>query len=109
EDIFTLFITTRILNFLKGLKVNGEAAIEEALTAAKKEQGRNGLGAEILERLLAGEGLFAATAEGLKPVTKFKPGLFFKVWNQLEQVATQSGQLIQIPITQEAASKLTAS
>ncbi len=99
EDLFTLFITTRILNFLKGLDVRKNMALDEVLVQAKAEKGRNGLGGEILEKLLEGEGLFAATPEGFKHVEKFNTELFFKVWNQLGAIQTQRGQLIQVPFT----------
>lgn len=102
EDIYTLFITTRILNFLKGLNVGGcprevatdPYALTAALEFAKQKGGRDLLGVEILEKLLAGEGLFAATKQGLKPVSRFKPDLFFRVWNQLEFITTQTGNQI---------------
>ncbi len=93
EDIYTLFITTRILNFLKGLKLSDSAAgLEEALKIAHQNGGRDQVGSEILEKLFRGEGLFAATKNGLQPVIKFKTDLFFKVWNQLEYLTTQNNQ-----------------
>lgn len=93
EDIYTLFITTRILNFLKGLHLKGEVeSLSEALALVRKEGGRNALGAEILEKLLAGEGFFAATRLGFQKVEKFKTELFFKIWNQLGYVSTQGGK-----------------
>jgi hypothetical protein len=106
EDIYTLFITTRILNFLKGLNVGSglcEAgidpdALQTTLGLAKQKGGRDLLGAEILEKLLAGEGLFAATNQGFQPVLKFKTELFFKIWNQLEYVTTQAGRRIRVEL-----------
>ncbi len=106
EDIFTLFITTRILNFLKGLDLKIDLTLDEAIAQAKAEKGRNGMGGEILEKLLAGEGLFAATPEGFKPVKKFNTELFFKVWNQVEVIQTQRGQLIQVPLIKRSGSRL---
>lgn len=105
EDIFTLFITTRIFNFLKGLNARGvcprEAgtdtyALQDVLTLSKQEGGRVLMGAEILEKLLQGEGLFAATPEGLKSVKKFKASLFFRVWSQLDSITTQTGHKIKL-------------
>ena len=95
EDIYTLFITTRILNFLKGLDVQS-GDLSGAINLAKNNAGRDGLGAEILEKLLKGEGLFAATKQGFQPVLKFKNELFFKIWNQLEYITTQGGQCLSI-------------
>lgn len=112
EDVYTLFITTRILNYLKGLDVSSDVALEEAILIAKNAGGRLALGAEILDKLLAGKGMFAATSLGLKPVLKFKSELFFQVWSQLDFVATQSGNkvnLIHEPQITRHASQRTAS
>jgi len=104
EDIYTLFITTRILNFLKGLSGPAGVCPHEVgtdphalmlfLELASQKDARSKLGAEILTKLLDGEGLFAATNNGLKPVVKFKTELFFKIWNQLDFITTQAGSKI---------------
>lgn len=106
EDIYTLFITTRIVNFLKSFEgisdqvsLSNSYAFETWLEQAKKAGGRSALGAEILEKILNGEGLFAATNNGFKQVTRFKTELFFKIWNQLEYVATQSDGKITIGVS----------
>ena len=110
EDIYTLFITTRILNFLKGLSIDGGGRprqevtgtdpydLQGVLEVASQSGGRSALGVEILEKLLAGEGLFAATNKGLQPVLKFKSELFFKIWNQLGYITTQAGQCISVEL-----------
>ncbi len=106
EDIYTLFITTRILNFLKGLNLlHDEADLEGSLEIARQNGGRDLLGAETLEKLLRGEGLFAATSSGLKPVMKFKTDLFFKVWNQLEYITTQSNRRLLLKVPSISAAK----
>ncbi|OGW72312.1 MAG: B12-binding domain-containing radical SAM protein [Omnitrophica bacterium GWA2_52_12] len=84
EDIYTLFITTRILNFLKGL---------DAAPIIPRDQ----LGWELLQKLLNEGQLFAATRQGLKPVRHFKTELFRRVWDQLETIGTQTGQTMNLP------------
>ncbi len=95
DDLYTLFITTRILNFLKGLGLpQNDASLEEALAQAKTLDKRSRLGAELLETLLAEGRLDAATSQGRRPLTQFKSDLFFKVWNQVGTLVTQRGKEI---------------
>lgn len=97
EDIFTLFVTTRILNFLKGLRFSEESVtLEEALESALKMDKRSAAGAEILHRLLAGQGHWVWTEKGFLPHSKFRPEVFLKVWNRLEWIMTQQGRRILI-------------
>lgn len=94
EDLYTLFITTRILNFLKGISLNDSASLFQALSQAKKGDKRSRLGAELLEGLLKDGRLDAATPSGRKPVIRFRPELFFLVWNQLKTIKTLQGHTI---------------
>jgi radical SAM superfamily enzyme YgiQ (UPF0313 family) len=89
DDIYTLFVTTRIINFLKGLNGNrdGErAALDQ----------RSALGLEILEKLLSEKVLYAATSRGFKALSRFKFDLFEKVWSSLDYITTQSGNAVTI-------------
>ena len=107
EDLYTLFITTRIINFLKGLTVPSEmSSFEDAMAFAKAQGKRSQLGAEILETLLEEGQLYAATPQGRQPRKHFKASLFFEVWNQLESVVTQAGNRILISSTQSTPSDL---
>ena len=66
EDLYTLLITTRILNFLKGIPLNApKVSLPKALAIAKKLDLRSALGAEILRRLLKEKILHAATSKRL--------------------------------------------
>jgi radical SAM superfamily enzyme YgiQ (UPF0313 family) len=96
EDLYTLFITTRIINFLKGLKLLEGSALEEAFLWARGEGDRARLGADLFEKLLMEKTLHAATRQGLKPLLKFKQDLFFRVWNNLEHITTLNGKIIKI-------------
>jgi radical SAM superfamily enzyme YgiQ (UPF0313 family) len=95
EDLYTLFITARIVNFLKGLKFQGDSiSLREAMEIARQEGGRSGIGAEILKKLFEERRLFASTKEGLKPLTRFKEALFFRAWREIEFIKTQEGKKI---------------
>lgn len=105
EDIYTLFVTTRILNFLKGL-VFEEVALDfdEALEKAAAGDQRSKMGVTILRRLFEEKVLYASTAKGFTPLKKFRQELFFKVWDQLEWIGTQQGRRIRLVTRRHATS-----
>ncbi|MCF8050738.1 MAG: B12-binding domain-containing radical SAM protein [Desulfobacterales bacterium] len=94
DDLYTLFITARILNFLKGLRVeNNGVSLKEALqSAGENKRGRTG--ADLLTRLLEENQLYAAISQGLKPLPRFRTGLFRKVLNETNTVGTMEGREI---------------
>ncbi|MDD5218691.1 MAG: radical SAM protein [Candidatus Omnitrophica bacterium] len=95
EDIYTLFITTRIINFLKSIPFDApELALKDALAVADGMDARMQTGAELLRRLFKDKTLFAATEDGLKPLAKFKPDLFILAWSQIRKIGTQAGKAI---------------
>lgn len=95
EDIYTLFVTTRILNFLKGLSFpEEEITLGEALVLARRQDVRSAAGAEILQRILAGQG-YHAWVDGrfiLQP--RFLEPVFRRVWSSVGRVGTQEGRSI---------------
>jgi len=97
EDLYTLLITTRILNFLKGIPVNtGEITLSKALATAGKLDPRSAVGAEILKKLLKEKTLYASTSKGLEPLPRFKAELFFQLWRKLDNIKTQGQKIIRI-------------
>lgn len=97
RDLYTLFVTTRILNFLKGLKFKEpELDLDEALEVAYHHGQRHAIGAKLLERLLTHGSLEAYTPQGLKPLTNFDTKLFARVWKEAGKVATQQGRMIHL-------------
>ncbi|MFH0984739.1 MAG: radical SAM protein [Candidatus Omnitrophota bacterium] len=97
EDLYTLLITTRILNFFKGLPLAGRSVpLSKALAIAEMQDKRSATGAEILKRLLKEKVLYAATSKGLEPLPRFRPELFFRLWHKLDIIKTQSMISIQI-------------
>ena len=94
-DLFTLFIITRMLNFLKGLAFPADSiAFEDALAVAEQRGGRAALGAELLRRLFAERILHAATGRGFEPIRHFRADLFFRLWSRLRFICTQEGKTI---------------
>jgi len=97
DDIYTLFITARIMNFFKGIQVNGEKlSLREALDIAEHRGERQKLGSEILTRLFDERTLYAATRHGFKPVHRFKPDLFLRVCQRVGYVVSQHGGCIKL-------------
>ncbi|HNU70092.1 MAG TPA: cobalamin-dependent protein [Thermodesulfobacteriota bacterium] len=95
--VYTLFVTSRIINFIKAVSVHGqELPIFDALEACRQHSRRFALGAEILARLLAEGKLHAATKEGLKPLPAFDASLFSELWQHLEYIITQQGKTVTV-------------
>ncbi len=95
EELYTLFVVTRIINFFKGLKFDQEAlTLREGLNTARKMGGRPARGAELFERLLTEGRLYAATREGFRLLPRFKPDLFSDLWSRLEYIKTLEGKII---------------
>ena len=95
DDLYTLFITARILNFLKGLEFEGEEAeVMELIGKAESFSGRASTGLGILGSLLREGVLYGATAKGLKLLPRFDSYLFFRVWERIEVLVTQQGKKI---------------
>ena len=90
EDLYTLLITTRILNFLKGLSLPAKkVTLAKALAIAETQSNRSATGAEILRKLLKEKVFYAATSKGLEPLPRFKTELFFQLWRKLDSIKTQ--------------------
>jgi len=94
EDLYTLFLTTRILDFLKSLPLSSEGETTERLLSvglAGEWTPRQRLGLELLRELFTTGVLHAATPQGWKPLRRFRAQVFFRVWNDLDFIRTQDG------------------
>jgi hypothetical protein len=102
DDLYTLFVTTRILNFLKGVPL-AQARIdwEEAMQSLEARSERDRQGVRILRNLLAGQGLAAWTAQGDRLIEGFDADLFREIWDQLEGIRTQRGGRLDVPHLEE--------
>ena len=109
DDIYTLFITTRIINFLKGLRFKeNQINLDKALGVARNSDKRSAIGAELIERLFADQCLYAYMKDGFKLLPRFNFLLFSRIWSEVNQIATQEGNVIIPPFyAQESAPKET--
>ncbi len=97
DHIFTLFISTRILNFLKDCpSAEGEVLpLEEALLRLSECDARSTLGVQLLERLFDEQVLYRATSKGWLPQIHFDWDIFAQVWRHLDCIRTKSGARIE--------------
>ena len=93
EDIYTLFITTRIINFLKGLRLSTSTGVDALLDCSWSED-RTRIGFELLRLLRETNRLYFWTTKGLRENEKFEPEIFFRVLQQAGVVGCQNGQRI---------------
>lgn len=92
DDLFTLFVTARILDFLKGLSFPATSiSFEDALDVAERQGGRTAIGAKLLRRLFDEQVLYAAVGERFEPIRRFQAELFFRFWSRLRFICTQDG------------------
>ena len=97
DDLYTLFITARIINFLKGLRLTGEkVSLQDALKQAESAGHREKLGAQILRKFLEERRLYAATKGGFEALPGFKADIFLEVWTKYRSVRTLDGTWIDL-------------
>ena len=94
-DIYTLFVTTRILNFLKGLPVRGSTEFTDLL-GRKWSDTKTQAGFGLLERLLNTRQLHFWTKQGLVENSHFNSALFLRVLAKTEFITCCSGASIHI-------------
>jgi len=97
DDLYTLFITARIINFLKGLRLTGEkVSLQDVLKQAESAGHREKLGAQLLRKLLDERRLYTATKGGFEALPGFKADIFLEVWTKYRSVRTLDGTWIDL-------------
>jgi radical SAM superfamily enzyme YgiQ (UPF0313 family) len=97
DDLYTLFITARIINFVKGLRTgNAESNLLDALQSISESDKRGTSGVRILKTLLKEKKMYAASGDDLIPLLRFKSDLFFRVWKKTAYITSQTGARINI-------------
>lgn len=95
DDIYTLFVATRILNFLKGLPLKGSALIEELLNHTWPGQ-RAAIGFDLLTTLLRRGRLYSHTKTQRIPDKHFRAEVFSRVLSSIGEIACQNGFCIDV-------------
>jgi radical SAM superfamily enzyme YgiQ (UPF0313 family) len=95
EDVYTLFITTRIINFLKGLPLSHSADLKDLLNGSWSDH-RTRIGFDLLKRLAESRRLYFWTKKGLVENKKFKTELFLRVLLEAGEINCQNGRQIAV-------------
>jgi len=93
EDIYTLFVTTRIVNFLKGLPIPTSADLQTLMHQPWNDY-RTRIGFHQLERLAATGHLHFWAKEGQVENKKFHTDLFARLLSEAETITCQNGNTI---------------
>jgi radical SAM superfamily enzyme YgiQ (UPF0313 family) len=93
DDIYTLLITTRIINFLKGLSLSSSADLMELLTYPWPEQ-RTSIGFELLKRLAETNRLYFWTRNGLIKNERFQTELLRSVLSEFGEIVCQDAKIV---------------
>ncbi|MBM9500883.1 B12-binding domain-containing radical SAM protein [Leptospira sp. 201903071] len=99
EDIYSLFIVTRILNFLKGAPIPKDESISlsDTLSILEKSGVRSLIGVKLFQKLLEEKKLYASTSRGEVLLGKFRYPIFERVFNGIKTVTALSGGTIVLP------------
>lgn len=96
DDLYSLFITARIINFLKDHTGGSEVTLEHAIESACTRGKRGRIGSELLSRLMGEKKLYAATPRGHMLLPRFRPELFFDVFRKARFIRTRKGGTIRL-------------
>ncbi len=95
EDIYTLFITTRIINFLKGLPVSCDTELTALLSHPWPDK-RSQIGFELLKRLMETQRLYFGTKDRLIENAKFRTEVFSRALSEAGKIACLNGSSIAV-------------
>jgi len=93
DEIYTLFVATRVINFLKGLPLARSVELDRLFDDLWADQ-RTGVGMNLLQRLRETGHLNSWTHEGLRENKRFRPELLFRVLAQAGVIGCLNGQRI---------------
>lgn len=95
DDVYTLFVTTRIINFLKGLPLEASVALTD-LFGREWNEGRTQTGIELLKRFGATRRFYFWSKQGLVENRHFNAAIFSKVLAETEFIRCQNGASIHV-------------
>lgn len=95
DDIYTLFVTTRIVNFLKGLPISESVSLASLMNRRWADQ-RTRIGFELLNQLDQTSKMYFSTGHGLVENQHFRKELFYRVLSEIASIACQNGKSIDI-------------
>ena len=93
DEIYTLFVTTRIVNFLKGLPLQTSMDFE-TLMKQRSFTPRIEIGFELLREFAESGRMYFWTKHGLIENKRFRTELFRRVLSQAQIITCQNGRSI---------------
>jgi hypothetical protein len=88
-------VTTRIINFLKGLPIRDSMSLPEVLSRHWADS-RIRIGIELLSRLEASRRLYFSTSRGLVENRHFLTELLMRVFTEAKSIYCQNGRSIDV-------------
>jgi len=95
DDIYTLLVTTRILNFLKGLTLAAPASLVELMNRAWPDP-RTRIGFELLHLSAGANEFYFRTKASIVPNRHFRSELLRRVLADAQIIACQNGTTIDV-------------
>jgi radical SAM superfamily enzyme YgiQ (UPF0313 family) len=95
EDLYTLFITTRIINFLKGLPLDSSTDLANLFSRSWTDS-RIRIGIELLARLCDTNQLYFWSPQGPVENQRFKAELFRRALVEAREITCQNGATIKV-------------
>ncbi|HYT58213.1 MAG TPA: radical SAM protein [Verrucomicrobiae bacterium] len=95
DDIYTLFVTTRIINFLKGLPITETVSLTDLMTHSWPDS-RTRVGFELLKLLADSGHLHFWDKSKFVENRRFRAGLFLQLLSNAQTIACQNGHLIHV-------------
>jgi radical SAM superfamily enzyme YgiQ (UPF0313 family) len=95
DEIYTLFVATRIVNFLKGLPITESADLDELMRRNWKDP-RTEIGFELLKQFETSGYLHFATRAGVIENQRFNSDIFLSVLTQTKGIVCQSGAVVDV-------------
>ncbi len=95
EEIYTLFITIRIINFLKGLPLSSAARLTDLLSRSWDEK-RLQIGFELLKLMAKVRAALFWTKNGLIENQKFETQVFLRVLAEASEIGCRNGNKITV-------------
>ena len=95
DEIYTLFVTTRIINFLKGLPLSSSTDLE-TLVKQRSFTTRTEVGFELLRNLAESGRMYFWTKRGLVENRRFRADVFRRVISQARTITCQNGKSISV-------------
>ncbi len=93
DEIYTLFVTTRIINFLKGLPVARCESLQDLMRRSCSDA-RTRIGFELLNDFMDEGRLYSWSKSQKVPNKHFRADLFIKILSRIEEIVCQNGHTI---------------